>query len=245
MTMLKSLAAALILAAAPALADPVREAYEGVLTTLGEPPQLVCVSGMVNAARAFAADPAVAEKQVAEARAVLAGTPRYTVPFDDAAAARIGDAIAAAVSSTPGSEALAPWYREPMQPAVVRETLDEAFGEIGLSPDSAIDVTAYYLAFAWGAQEGDFFFVDPEDTARTVGRVRDQIALAEAQCFQLGAIGDDLTAARDLMLVRSGFLIDGLEENRQPDERKAFGDYIRATSGRQIEGLRLGPNGFE
>jgi hypothetical protein len=129
-----------------------------------------------------------------------------------------------------------------MNAATALEGYSKALGDLGLSAESAVDATAVYLAFVWAAQEGDFSVMQIDGG---ITKIRDQLAIAESRCFQLGAIGDDLPRIRNLMIARSGFLIDGLEAVSKTGETVAFGDYVRGASGRYIKGLKLTPDGFD
>jgi hypothetical protein len=237
---------AAFLLVAPASAETpqaTRADFEAALTALAETPPLICPSGMVSAMEMRKRDPAATEAMAAKAVKTLTefeGKPSYMIPFDTTAGEEISRMIrtALATAASPGLDAD---YAK-MNAATALEGYSKALGDVGLSAESVIDVTAVYLAFVWAAQEGDFSVVQTEGG---ITNIRDQLAIAESRCFQLGAIGDDLPRIRNLMIARSGFLIDGLEAVSTGGETAAFGDYIRNTSGRYIKGLKLTPDGFD
>ncbi len=240
------LPAALLAGAAHAEdSGPDRQAFEELLTAFGEPPQLICMSGMKSAARMIKADHAGAATKAKGLRTEIGSSlPIFLTPFDTTAATDVATRIGTAMAATTRPELLAK-YDELKNPATITAIIAGAFDRIGLSPDNAIDVTAAYLAYVWAAQEGQYIFADDDQMKAAVATIRDQVTLAEAVCFQLGAIGDALPDARNLMIARTGFVIDGLEVPDQAGEDSAFGAYVRRTSGVQIKGLTLGPNGFE
>jgi hypothetical protein len=223
---------------------PDRQAFEELLTALGEPPQLICTSGMVSAAQMLKADRAGTEAKAEDFLTDFGSKAPYASPFDDAAAADVAARIGTAMSATSRPELFAR-YKDLADPATISSVMAGGFDQIGLSPDSVIDVTAAYLAYVWAAQEGDFIFADDNRMKAAVVAIRNQVTLAEAACFQLGAIGDVLPDARNLMIARTGFLIDGMEGPNAAEEAEAFGEYVRKTSGIQIQGLKLTANGFE
>ncbi len=219
--------------------DPSADDFIAALTALEEPPPLICASGMIAAAEMAGADPAAAAAEAGALRAEIGAKPPYAAPFDAAAAEDVAGMIGTALEAA-ASAPLETKYGG-MDAATVQAEFSAALGDLGLSADSAIDVTAVYLAFVWSAQERDFSALLSN---KTIMAVRDQVMLAEARCFQLGKLGDDLAGVRNLMIIRAGFLVDGLEGTSRSGYADAFGDFVRESSGRQIEGLRLMPGGF-
>ncbi len=179
----------------------------------------------------------------------------YAVKFDEAAAAEMlammraaataakNDALLSEVLSL--SERSAGRQRAQMMVQDLTNELDRG----GVNIDSVMDVAALYLISLSAARDGDFAIItgaDQEAARRLMKPVRDQLLLAEARCFTLGAKGADLGRVRNLLIARVLVMSLGMRSaEKEGDTGLAeFKAAIGETSGRQIEGLRLTPDGF-
>jgi hypothetical protein len=206
------------------------------LTTLGKPLPLVATSCLPDTQQIQAQKPLISAFLLDQGR-----TPPYSIPFDDAASADLVKRVKTAAVAAGSSEYFEKTFVE-LEQLGATDVFSNAFKELGLTPDSIIDVTALYLVALWVAQEADF---ERLSSVEIIQAVRDQVALAELKCFQLGKEGDGLADVRNLLIARIGFLIDGLERSSQQGEATAFGTFVRETSGWQIKGLTLTATGFQ
>jgi hypothetical protein len=227
--------------AAAELSD--RQAYQGMLAALGEPLTrlatplpLIAVPCLPDTQQVLADASFISAFHLDHGR-----KPPYYIPFDGAASADVLRRFKTAAVAAGSSDYFEKTVVE-IEQLGATDVFSNAFKELGLTPESIVDVTALYLVALWVAQEGD---LEPLSSAETILAVRDQIALSELMCIQLGKEGDGLAAVRNLLIARIGFLIDGLEKSSQQGEEAEFKTFVRETSGWQIKGLTLTATGFQ
>jgi hypothetical protein len=248
MHQLKGAILTLILAVTSAAAEeiPSGRDFEELLTALGEPPQLVCPSGIKTAAAASATDPAAARVMAEKILADPAFLLKYRVVLNEASHEQMLETLQKAVSATSRPELLKDVLAR-FESDMSIEDMQSNLGRIGLSADSVIDMVTLYLVAVWAIQEKDQALAkaDAEQIADTMGKVRDQVIIAESSCGQLVAMGEELDDVYRLVFVRFSAISLGAENIERSGGLEDFGAFVGAASGKQIEGLTLGPNGFE
>ena len=176
-----------------------------------------------------------------QARATIAASDAapYVQPFDDAAIDGIVAVFDDAITGTPDA---APLLDQPGLPVA-----DDIAGirdfivEFGLDPGNLVDLSAVYLVMLSIASTGD---MTPIQEARTFATLRDQIAVSEALCFQLGRALTETPDLRDRLIVRAGLMIDGFEYASRIGEADAFAAAVAERSGFQLAERTLTANGL-
>lgn len=165
---------------------------------------------------------------------------RYRIAFDEAAASDALDRVARLMEPASGID---PPRAEDLLPDSPAVGISRSYNEFGLDPADVLDVAAFYLLVIWVAQEGDEALVASDPTGILVV-LRRQLLAAELRCFVLGKEADDLAATRNEMIALTGLLVEAFEVQGRAGTPDKLGAPLRASLGRQIQGLRLTEAGF-